>query len=216
VTHKPDDPWPPDDTEESVCGYILHGTTITNLCIGIAGAARLARVPAGPEPWRVLSHTALSGFLRPDGSPFLARPDLYVLTHDFDHNREPLSIHNDGLPVLIIEVVTKETFERDLDVLRGKGWIYAHAGVLEYLVLDPMVRLIPGGARGWRLTSRGYDEHWLPEAHGRWHSRSIGVSIGFHEGMATVYTNEGRRMLRDGEYGALMARQRTVQTAGRA
>ena len=70
-----------------------------------------------------------------------------MLTHDFDHNREPLSIHTDGLPILIIEVVTKETFERDLDVLRGKGWIYAHAGVPEYLVVDPMVRLIPGGAR---------------------------------------------------------------------
>ena len=39
------EPWPLDDTEESVLGTDLHQTTIVNLRLGINMAARVGRKP---------------------------------------------------------------------------------------------------------------------------------------------------------------------------
>ena len=60
VTPMPDDQWPPDDTEEAMRVHSPRDHDHQPL-IGMEGAARLARAPDGPEPWKVLSHTALSG-----------------------------------------------------------------------------------------------------------------------------------------------------------
>jgi len=129
----------------------------------------------------------------------------------YDHSIDPLlgsvSIEVEGPPVLIIEVLSDATYEADLDLSLGKGYSYANAGVREYLTLDPTGSVTPGPGRGWRLGSLGYELPWQQEADGRWHSNSVAVSVGFEGIMATVFTRDGLRMLREGEVQETIARQ---------
>ncbi len=104
----------------------------------------------------------------------------------------------DGPPVLIVEVLSEATCASDLDLVRGKGYSYARAGVPEYLALDPTGTILPEGVRAWRLVEGVYHP-WLPGTDGRWYSEQIAVAIGLEGVWATVYTRDGRRLLREGE-----------------
>jgi len=102
--------------------------------------------------------------------------------------------------VLIIEVLSESTYAADLDVLRGKGYSYGHAGVREYLTMDPLRRCLPEGIRAWRLQGDSY-RPWLPETTGRWRSETIGVEFGLDGVWSTVHTLAGVPMLREEEVG---------------
>jgi len=102
--------------------------------------------------------------------------------------------------VLIIEVLSESTYAADLDVLRGKGYSYGHAGVREYLTMDPLRRFLPEGIRAWRLQGDCY-RPWLPETTGRWRSETIGVEFGLDGVWSTVHTLAGVPMLREEEVG---------------
>jgi hypothetical protein len=194
----PGDVWPPDDTEESILGSDLHQTTIANLRLGINEAARSGLPPGQPVPWQALSQIALLGCVRPDGSAYRTYPDLFVYPRPIDPARGSLTLEVDGPPSLVVEVLSEATYEADLDLVRGKGYSYARAGVPEYLALDPTGTILPEGIRAWRLVEGGY-RPWSPEADGCWHSRQIAVAIGLEGVWATVYTRDGRRLLREGE-----------------
>jgi Uma2 family endonuclease len=100
--------------------------------------------------------------------------------------------------VLIVEVLSESTYEADLDLVRGKGYSYAHAGVREYLTIDPTRAFLAPGICAWRLVEGVY-RPWDPDANGRWQSEEIGVAIGLEGTQVSVYTPEGTRTLREGE-----------------
>ncbi len=202
----PGDVWPPNDTEESILGSDLHQATITNLRLGLNEAARVGLPPGQPVPWQALSQIALLGCVRPDGSSYRTYPDLFVYPRPVDPARTSLTLAVDGPPTLIVEVLSEATYEADLDLVGGKGYSYARAGVREYLALDPTGRFLPEGIRAWRLAEGAY-RPWEPDAGGRWHSATIAAAIGLEGARAAVYARDGRRLLREGEIEAELARK---------
>ena len=116
--------WPPDDTEWSVVGTDLHQGTITDAHTGINEAAVALGTPPGGR-W-------------PDADPRDAPPRRPPLPGaaggvrsrgTFDRLRRSLSLRREGVPALVIEVLSQDTREVDLDMAEGKGWTYAAAGV---------------------------------------------------------------------------------------
>ena len=200
--------WPPDDTEESVVGTDLHQTNIINLRWGINEIAGALAVPGQPTPWQALSQTVITGFQRRDGSRYKTLPDVFVYKRAIDRRRRSLSAILDGAPVLIIEVLSDSTYDVDLDLEQGKGYSYARAGVREYLALDPTGEFLPELGRGWHLREGAY-QPWNPDELGRWHSEEIAVTVGIEGLLATVYTRDGRRQLREGEVTGALARAET-------
>jgi len=205
--------WPPDDTEESVRGTHLHQTTITNLRWGINKIARLHTAPGAAAPWQAHSQSIVMGFARADGSRYKTLPDVFVYDRPIDLNRPSLAVGLDGPPILIIEVLSESTYDVDLGVEEGKAYSYAHAGVQEYLALDPTHAYVPEGGRAWRL-EQGVYQPWEPDAEGRWRSAQIDVSIGLEGAMAAVYTHEGARQLHEGEVGAELTRREAALARG--
>jgi hypothetical protein len=190
--------WPPDDTEESVLGTNLHQGTITNLRLGLNEAAVSATPPGGPAPWQALSQTAISGLRRWDGSAYTVMPDVFVMRRPIDERRATLELEQDGAPLLIAELLSPTTARSDLDLEKGKGYSYAHAGVAEYLIIDATGEYLTEQIQGWRLANGVYVP-WRPDAQGRWRSRTIAVSIGFEGARIAVYSGQGRRLPREGE-----------------
>jgi hypothetical protein len=187
--------WPPDDTEESIVGVDRHQLDIISLRTGINEEAHGVSGDR-PVPWQAISQIMYLGCERPDGSPYTVYPDVFVFPRPMDRTRGSYSVAHDGPPVLIVEVASDSTYQIDLDLERGKGWSYAHAGVAEYLVLDPTGLFVPG--LGWRLAHGSY-QPWERNDAGQWRSSTIGVALGVVDGLAAVYGAGGRRLLREGE-----------------
>jgi hypothetical protein len=194
----PVEPWPPDDTEESVLGTDLHQTTIRNLVLGINQAARVGRAREEPSPWRALTQLEYLGCRRPDGSSHRTYPDVFVFRHAIDPLRGSFSIDVDGPPLLIVEVLSESTYKSDLSVERGKGYSYSHIGAPEYLVLDPTYAMLQQGIDGWRLVEGAYQQ-WDAEADGRRYSRQLPLAIALEGVRVRVFLSEGRAMLREEE-----------------
>ncbi len=203
------EPWPPDDTEESVLGIDLHQTTIHNLRLGINELACVYQLPGQAVPWHAITQLILSGCRRPDGSYVRVLPDLFVYPRPAEPYRGSWAIAVDGPPVLIIEVLSAATQQSDLDLARGKGYSYAHAGVREYLALDPTGEHLPEQGRGWRLVEGAY-QPWERDGAGRWQSQAIAAAFAVAGAQVSVYTPDGRRMLREGEVEAELARLRRL------
>ena len=194
----PADPWPPNDTEESILGTDLHQTTITNLRLGINEAVHAYRTPGEPLPWKALSQIAILGCVRADGSSYRTYPDVFVYPRVIDQDRGSVTLEVDGPPILIVEVLSPSTYEVDLDLVRGKGYSYARAGIREYLTVDPTAEFLAQGIRAWRLAQGAYLP-WEPDEDGHWWSDQIPIAVGLDGVMASVYTRDGRHMLREGE-----------------
>ncbi|HEV7215667.1 MAG TPA: Uma2 family endonuclease [Chloroflexota bacterium] len=202
--------WPPDDTEESVLGANLHQTAIITLRTGINEAAALAVPEGAAVPWQAGGQTMIRGFRRLDGSAYTTLPDVFVYPKPWDDERGSLHLANDGPPVLIIEVLSRETFESDLNLKRGKGYSYARAGMREYLTLDPAYRYAPEGGVGWRLVDGEY-RPWRREIDGRWLSQTLPLAFGLEGARAAVYAADGRRFLREGEVARALAVQEQLR-----
>ena len=190
--------WPPDDTEESVLGTNLHQTTIRNLILGINEAALVEPDAAKPRPWQAGGQTMIADFHRPDGSAYTTLPDVFVYRHAFDDGQGSLSVESDGPPLVIIEVLSKTTYENDLNLVRGKGYSYRRAGVQEYLTLDPTGTYLTDQGRGWRLEGGVY-RPWQREADGFWYCRQIPVALGLEGTLVDVRGTDGYQLLREGE-----------------
>ena len=108
----------------------------------------------------------------------------------------------------MIEVLSQDTREVNLDMAEGKGWTYA-AGVAEYLILDPIGRYVRARAQG-RHTQRvpgtrlagGVYVPWGPDRRGRW-AGALGFGFGFECLKLVVYGADGRPI--PGEGGILRA-----------
>lgn len=190
--------WPPDDTEESVVGTDLHQMTIGNLRLGINEVAAAQTSPNGLRPWQAGSQITVSGFVHPDGSPYQPMPDIFVCRKPFDILRGSLPLNETGTPALIIEVLSDRTKDNDLDLVKGKGYSYAQAGVAEYFTVDATGEYLPERGRGWRLENGVY-RPWRRERNGQWRSRQLPLAFGFDGLQAVLFTHDGRRMLAEGE-----------------
>ncbi len=203
----PADEWPPDDTEESVCmGILLHQTTITNVRWGINEAARVGLALGQPPAWSAMGQTLLLGCVRYNGTAYRTMPDVFIYPREIDMLRGSVSIADEGPPLLTIEVLSEDTFTWDLNVDRGKGYSYAHAGIQEYVALDPTGTYLEEGIRAWRLDGGVYRRVELG-ANRRWQSAQIGIAIGLEGLLATVYARDGQRMPREGEVVRELARR---------
>src|SRR5207248_6154754 len=89
----------------------------------------------------------------------------------------------------------------------SRTFLYARAGVREYLALDPTGVLLPERGRGWRVVDGVY-RLWEPDAAARGQNEQIAVAIGLEGMLATIYTREGERQLREGEVGQERAHDR--------
>jgi hypothetical protein len=189
--------WPPDDTEESVLGTPYHQTTITNVRVGINEAAEAAAPPEGPLPWQAGSQSLILGLRRRDGTRYKVLPDVFVYRRPFDIYRPSLVLAQDGAPTLVVEVLSPDNWDSDIDLTEGKPWSYADAGVAEYLILDPAGNFLGGErGRGWRLEAGRYVP-WPPDAAGCWVSR-LGFAIGYEGAWAVVYGVDGQRIPPEG------------------
>jgi Uma2 family endonuclease len=204
----PDAVWPPDDTEVSCLGTNLHQTTITNLRWGINEAARLHQASGKPRPWTALSQMLMLGCRRPDGTYYRTYPDVFVYLGEVGLDKGSLTLSEDGVPVLVVEVPSESNMEVDLDPVRGKPYSYAHAAVPEYIQLDPTGHFIRGGVAAWRLDGDEY-RVWEPREDGRWYSEQLPIAIALEGAMAAVYLPDGRRMHREGEVEEAFAWQQT-------
>jgi hypothetical protein len=201
--------WPPDDTEDSVLGTNLHQATITHLRTGLNDVASLLAPSDQPPPWQALSQTGISGLRRWDGSEMTVLPDVFVYDRPVDERLATLPLLEYGPPLLVVEVLSPTTRDSDLDLRHGKGYSYAQAGVLEYLILDPEGTDLPEQGQGWRLEGSGYVP-WRREASGRWQSQVIPVAVAFEGTRLVVFGPEGQRQLREGEVAREVARLREL------
>ncbi|MGI8912178.1 MAG: Uma2 family endonuclease [Chloroflexota bacterium] len=190
--------WPPDDTERSVTGTSLHQASIRTLIGGINDAAAVTTPEGAPLVWQAGGQTMVRTFRRPDGTDYTILPDVFVYRHPWDDTRRSLNLTDDGPPVLIIEVLSQETYENDLDEVKGKRYSYQQAGVREYLTLDPEHQYTAVGGLGWRLEQGRY-QPWQRDAEGRWVSREIPLPFGLEGARVAVYMVDGHRLLREGE-----------------
>ena len=163
--------------------------------------------PGEAAPWQALSQTGISGLRRWDGTPYTVLPDVFVYRQPVDDRRVILALGEVGPPPLVIEILSRTTYESDLDLRYGKVHSYAQAGVLEFLVLDRTGDYLLKQGQGWRLQGGVYVP-WLPEATGGWQSRELGAGVGFEGLHVVVYDQTGQRQLREGEVAQELARQR--------
>jgi hypothetical protein len=201
--------WPPDDTEETIMGSDWHQLTIRNLCLGINEIARDEAGTGLPVPFQAVSQTTLLGLRRRGKTSIKAMPDVFVFKKPMDGRRPSFSIQQDGPPAVAIEVASDSTFDQDIDFEAGKGWIYAAAGIEEYLTIDTTGLLQEPPLQAWRLRDGAYVECVL-DAGGIWWSGQVPIGIAVREGMAVVFDRAGRPQVRESEVGAELKRREAL------
>lgn len=160
--------------------------------------------------WHVLSQVPLSGFRRPDGSPYSMLPDVFVHPKPNPHpaSGEYLTFPELGVPLLVIEVLSPGTYRWDIDEERGKAWSYADAGVRELILVDFNQHYLEEPVRALRL-EEGRWAPWRPTAEGRWVSAALGVSFAYDHPYLRVYDAEGQLMPLPWEAHELLREQET-------
>ena len=120
-----------------------------------------------------------------------ASPDVcaYLHLNPARNNVGAFHVDFDGPPALVIEVLSKSTWEKDVglgDTLEDKKRFYREIGVCEYWIYDPEARRKDGGGilEGFRLADGDY-ARIAPQA-GRWYSDVLqthwGIGASFQAG----------------------------------
>jgi len=207
-------PWPPDDTEESIVGSKLHQEAIWTLSFMLQ---RLAERRG--EPWGVGTQLTLEGMTRCDGTVYRSMSDVLVMPRAFDKRRATLSLRDDGIPLLLMEIASPSTVGVDLD---AKMDVYSRAGIREYLVFDPTGDELGHGeqVRAWRLSDaspqgRAAFVPWQPDASRRWHSESLDLWFTPSGVLLNVMDRGQRRVLSPLEESRAEAEARLISAEAR-
>ena len=123
-----------------------------------------------------------------------ASPDVCAYLHldPARGNVGAFHVDFDGPPALVIEVLSRSTWEKDVglgNTLEDKKRFYADIGVVEYWIYDPETRRQDGGGilEGFRLAEGDY-VRIVPQA-GRWYSDVLqthwGIGMPFQAGSRT-------------------------------
>jgi hypothetical protein len=161
--------WLHDDTEEDLVGADWHQEAIVGSVDGLRDHAETEGLP-----WHVGNQLPLAA-RKPDGTRWRPSPDVMVHLTAGPAPREEMSLRADGLPALVIEVVSKSTWRYDQDLVHGKAWGYLALGIPELLLFDPSGEFLDPPCQGWRL-EEGTPQPWRPDAEGRFHS-ALGVTF---------------------------------------
>jgi Uma2 family endonuclease len=196
----------PDDDEESVVGADWHQDAIRTLVYGLRDVAEVDGLP-----WHVGDQLPLVG-PRPDGTLWRPEPDTSVHPTAGPHKRAEIDLRTEGLPALLIEVLSKSTWQLDLALEpregrpRAKAWGYlALWGVPEYLTFDPLGEFVPEQVRAWKREG-GRIVTWEPGPSGRYES-ALGVSFAIEGSLLRVYDRRGELMRSYSERRVLLAEQ---------
>jgi Uma2 family endonuclease len=114
-----------------------------------------------------------------------------VYTQGGPAERAEMVAATDGLPALVIEVLSQSTWEYDVNAQDGKAWGYLQLGVPFYLVFDPHADLQGIPCRGWRQDG-GRIEPWLPELDGRYHVPTLGIAFQPEGSLLRVHDPDGK------------------------
>jgi Uma2 family endonuclease len=177
--------WLHDDAEEDLVGASWHQRAIQSTASSISSVAAVRGLP-----WLVGNQLTLIAS-EPDGTAWRPSPDIMVYTSGGPAEREAMVVATDGLPALIIEVLSPSTWDYDVNVQEGKAWGYLQLGVPFYLVFDPHADLQGRPCRGWRR-DEGELRAWLPEADGRYRVPALGLSFKAEESLLRVYDPDGK------------------------
>ncbi len=174
-----------DDFEEDVVGSDLHQRAIRALTDGL-----LEVQGKRDAPWHVGSQ--LTTYLGSTGDKDNWGPMPDVLVHP---TAGPVSVGSldcveNGPLALVIEVASFATYRYDLE---GKRHSYETTGVEEYLVYDVNADLLGEHVRAWRRGAGGY-EPWLPDAAGRWRSRTLDVSFQVRGLLLRIIDSDGEEI----------------------
>jgi Uma2 family endonuclease len=161
--------WLHDDTEEDLLGADWHQEAIGEVVNALRDHAEIAGLP-----WHV-GHQLTLVVSNQGGPAWRPSPDVMVHPNAGAEPREEMTVAGDGIPTLVIEVVSKGTWCYDQDTVRGKAWGYLTLGVPELLLFDPTVEFLGTPCRGWR-TVEGMPEPWRADDQGRYHS-ALGVAF---------------------------------------
>ncbi|MGH2345878.1 MAG: Uma2 family endonuclease, partial [Chloroflexota bacterium] len=156
-----------DDTEEDLVGANWHQEAIGGIVDALRDHAEVTGLP-----WHVGNQLPLVAW-KPDGTAWQPSPDVMVHPAGGPEWREEMSVHTDGLPTLVIEVVSRSTWRYDQDTGHGKAWGYLALGIPEVLLFDPSGEFLDPPGRGLR-TEEGAPVTWQPDHLGRYHS-ALGV-----------------------------------------
>jgi Uma2 family endonuclease len=177
--------WLHDDTEEDLVGASWHQRAIRATSIGIEDVA----VTRG-LPWVVGDQLTLVA-TKPDGTSWRPSPDVMVYAQGGRAPRAEMVVATDGLPALVIEILSPSNWTYDVDDQRGKAWGYLRLGVPFYLVFDPYATLQGRSCQGWQQDS-GTVHAWLPEADGRYHVPILGISFQPEQDLLRVFDPDGQ------------------------
>ncbi len=161
--------WLHDDTEEDLVGADWHQEAIGGAVDGARDHAETAGLA-----WHVGNQLTLVAW-KPDGTPWRPCPDVMIHAEGGPEPRGEMDARVDGLPALVIEVVSKTTWRYDQDLVRGKAWGYLALGIPELLLFDPSGEYLDPPCRGWRLVD-GRPQSWRPDEQGRFQS-ALGIAF---------------------------------------
>lgn len=179
--------WLHDDAEEDLVGASWHQRAIRATSISIDDLAM-----ARGFPWVVGDQLALVA-TKPDGTSWRPSPDVMVYARGGRGPRAEMVVATDGLPALVIEILSRSTWTYDVDDQNGKALGYLRLGVPFYLVFDPYAALQGRSCQGWRQDA-GSVRAWQPEADGRYHVPSLGISFRPEHDLLRVYDPDGQQV----------------------
>jgi Uma2 family endonuclease len=187
-----------DDTEESVVGASLHQDAISALYTGFSLHRDLRDLP-----WFVGNQLTVV-IPREGARPYRPMPDVFVHLTLGPAPRTALDIATEGPPALAIEVVSPTTVENDINERDGKAGAYAHSGIGEYLVFDPLTAHLT--SQVWARRARGGQfVPWEPGPDGRWHSMALGLSFAPLGSLLRIYDGAGTLIPLISEQGRMLA-----------
>lgn len=183
----------PNDTEESVVGTEWHQEAIGAL----AGMLRDVADRRGAA-WGVCEQVALVGLRYPSGHPYDPRPDVMVLAQPFPGSLASIPLTDVGVPLFVAEMASDSTFKNDIG---DKGLVYAAIGIPEYVVFDPVGNVLRTPLLAWRLASPESETYlpWEPDADGRWHSATLGITFEATQPFLSVRDHDGTPIEQVGE-----------------
>ncbi len=174
--------WLHDDSEEDLVGADWHQEAIRVTVFSLRDEAEDTDLP-----WHVGDQLTLAAW-QSNGDPWRPSPDVMVHPRLGPLRRQEIDARTQGLPALVIEVLSKSTAAYDMD---SKAAGYRALGIEEILLFDPLGEFMPERFRGWQRTGNGY-QVWRPDAQGRYWSRTLGVGFAAEEALSRVYNRDGR------------------------
>ncbi len=170
--------------------------------------------------------TALEDFLRDEPEAYVAgnlflyyergnpravvAPDVFVVRGVAKRQRKTYRLWEEGrAPCFVIEVSSESTRDEDLE---GKMEKYAHLGVEEYILFDPLGEYLDPRLRGFRLIAGRYRE-MRPAADGSLLSRALGVTLsveGEHLRLRVTATGEPLLRVEEARSGRREAEERAA------